>query len=53
MMSGRDMVIADLVRKLEKSTVGTFPAIWEVFCKVVGENNPKNFENYIDRYKNK
>lgn len=50
MMSGRDIVISDLVHKLEKSTVETFPAIWEVFCKVIGENDPKNFEKYIDKY---
>ena len=52
-MTGKQMIIDDLVRRMEKATVGTFNQIWEVFCHVIGENDPKNFERYIDRAKRK
>lgn len=52
-MTGKQNIIADLVRRMENATVGTFNPIWEVFCHVIGENNPKNFDMYIDRMKRK
>lgn len=52
-MTGKQMIIDDLVRRMEKATVGTFNPIWEVFCRVIGENDPKNYERYIDRMKRK
>lgn len=48
-MNGKQFVIEKLVKEMEKSTVATFPAIWEVFCKVIDDDNPKNFEKYIDK----
>ncbi len=52
-MTGKQMIIDDLVRRMENATVGTFDPIWQVFCRLIGENNPKNFERYIDRRKNR
>ena len=52
-MTPKQMIIADLVRRMENSTVGTFNEIWQVFCHVIGENDPKNFERYVDRIKRK
>lgn len=49
-MTPKQIIIADLVRRMENATVGTFNPIWETFCKVIGENDPKNLERYIDRY---
>lgn len=51
-MNGKQFIIEKLVKEMEKSTVATFPAIWEVFCKVIDDDNPKNFEKYIDKYIN-
>lgn len=49
-MTDRRMVISKLVYELEHATVGTFDPIWKSFCSVIKEDDPKNFEKYIDKY---
>lgn len=51
-MTVKKIIIEKLVKKMEKSTVASFPIMWEAFCKIIKDDNPKNFEKYIDKYVN-
>lgn len=48
---GKRMWTEDMLRKMEKSTVGTFTPLWNEYCKMTGCNDPKQFERELDKMK--